>query len=201
VAIGHDEQRRRQAAALEIGQQAAPGRRPFGRRQLQRQQLLLSGLRHTEGGQDGHADHAPGETHAQVHAIEEHDRIALVGQRPLLPGREVIFDTGDHARHGALREVRLAQQRLQGRANAPAVDATEVAAQQGLIHLAGAPRIARHHGALKLLDVAIGGAQPRPRDRDRPRPFAGRQRPLGRAVPIAPPQRRPDMVIGAQRSE
>src|SRR5690606_8298551 len=136
--------------------------------------------------------------HAQMERIEEQDGIPRVGQRPLLPGREVILDAGDYARDGAFREVRLAEQGFQRRANTPAVDAAEVAAQQGLIHLAGAPRVARHHGALKLLDTTVGRVQARPRDRDRARPFAGRQRALGRAVSIAAPQRRTDMVVGAR---
>lgn len=129
MAVGHDEERRGQAAALQIGQQAAPRRRRFGRGQLQGQQLFLPGLRHAEGGQDRHADDAPREAHAQVKAVEEHHWVPLLGQRPLLPGREEILHAGYHARHRALREVRLAEQRLQGRADAPAVDAAEVAAQ------------------------------------------------------------------------
>lgn len=97
--------------------------------------------------------------------------------------------------------MRVAEQRSQGRANPPAVDTAEVAAQQGVIHLAGAPRVARHHRALKLRDSAIGAAQTGPRDGDGSRPLTGRQRALSRAVPIALARRRANVVGGPHRRE
>ena len=57
MAIGHHEQRCGQSAALQVGQQAAPGRCGFGGGELQRHQLFLPAFGNAEGRQDGHTDH------------------------------------------------------------------------------------------------------------------------------------------------
>ena len=138
-----------------------------------------------------------------MNPVQKHDPVPFVGQGPLLPHRKLILHPRHHARNGALRQGRLAQQRPESPADAAAIDAAEIAAQQRLIHLSGPSRIARQDGAPKLGRRPILVAQASPRHRHGPRPVAEWSpsarscRDDTRAAPIYAHARRPPMPRGA----
>jgi hypothetical protein len=127
VTVGDDQQRRRQPALLEVGQQSAPRRRGFGRRQLQRDQMFLACFSDAEGCQDGDHDHATGHPDAEVEAIEEEHPVALVVDIPLLSPRPLRLELGHDTRDRALRQMPFSQQRFERRANPAAVGAAQIA--------------------------------------------------------------------------
>ena len=162
---------------------------------------LLASVGDAERRQHRDHHHAAGEPYAQMKPVQKHDPVPFVGQGPLLPHRELILHPRHHARHGALRQVRLAQQRPESPADAAAIDAAKIAAQQRLIHLSGPSRIARQDGAPKLGRRPILVAQASPRHRNGPRPVASGHRPLDRAVTISAPPRYTLMRGGPQCRE
>ena len=85
----------------------------------------------------------------------------------------------------------LPEQRLERRTNAAAINATEIAAENGLVDLPRAARIPRQQLAVKLRRPTVGTRDPAARDRDASRPLWCGDRPLDAAIPI------PSTPVGA----
>ncbi len=68
----------------------------------------------------------------------------------------------------------LAEERLQGRSNSAAINATEIAAEDGRVDLARPPGILQRQLPVELRRLAIGPSNPAARDRHCSRPFGPR---------------------------
>jgi len=179
------------AALLQVGDDRAPCRLGLRRRETQAQQAFLPRGGDPERGEDGHRDDAARQAHFEVKAIEEDDRIPLGREIAALPRGKERFQTADDPRHRAPRQMALAQQRREGRAHPPAVDAAQITAENRLIDLAGPPSVSREQSAPKLGRRAIVADHSTAGDRERPRTLAGRHGALTRPVAV------PSPVIGA----
>src|SRR5262249_51508595 len=98
---------------------------------------------------------------------------------------------------GALREVALPEQRLQRRANATAIRAGEVAAQDGLVDLARAAGRPRQQLAVEFACRAVAIDDPIAGHRHGPGPVGGGDRPIDAAMAI-PSLLGPLVSVGAQ---
>ena len=194
-------QQRGLPAPLLVGEQATPRCRGFSRGQVQRHELFLAGGRDAERRQDRHDHHAAGEPDPQMDPVQEHHRVALVGQGPLLPHRELLLHPRHHARDGALRQRRRSQERLERSADAAAIDPAEIAAEERVVDLAGPSRIARQYRALKLRERPRRLPEAGAGHREGSRPLARRHRPVDSTVSIPTPTGRAFVRIGPERGE
>jgi hypothetical protein len=132
-------------------------------------------------------------------AVQEDDRVALGREVPILPGRKQRPEPGDDPRHGALRQVPLAEQWFQRRANPPAIHAAEIAAENRLVDLAGPAGVAWQQLAVEFLRGSVAAHDTATRHRDRPRPVRRRDRALHDALAIATAPIGALVPIGGQR--
>src|SRR5260221_785458 len=186
VTVHHHQERRRQSSLLQIDEHLAPVRGRLARRQPQCDENLLPILPDAKHGQHWSRHDALRHPDLQVKPVEEEHAVALGLQVPMVPALKELLQLTDNTGNCTLGEVLFTEQRFQRLADAPAVGAREVAAQNSGVDFLGATGVARKQLAFELARRAILRGDSASRDLELPRPSGRGDDAFLDAVTVAP---------------
>jgi len=174
IAVDDRERRQPEMASLQLLNDVAPrgGTLIAGQVQVDDDPLPIGAHAHRHQHRDAHATLA--QPHLRIPAVEQQIANLIVGQVPRPPAPEVLRQTVDQPPHRVRRQRAAAQQRRQGRADAPAITPREVDAENRFVDARRAPLVGRQHLATPLHRPGALADPCR----------AGRQRPGPDPVPI-----------------